>query len=164
MTLTPPLRPLSNVPFPRPPASTCALMTISSPPMSTRSIPILALPSLDVRTDVLSNCLRFCRRAGDFAFGYTDAILPVVSHFLWQPGISLQSLVGLPKGIHVSKENASVVKLNCERVYPAVDCQFPLTDNTASLRTFTALRAATNGLLRASLYIVASTRGASAWL
>ena len=76
----------------------------------------------------------------------------------------IQSLVDLLRGIHVSRENVSVVKLNCERVYPAVDCQSPLKDNTAPVRTFTALRAATNGVLRASLYIVASTRGASAWL
>ena len=33
MTLTPPFRPLSKVPFPRPPARTCAFMTMSSPPI-----------------------------------------------------------------------------------------------------------------------------------
>lgn len=32
MTLTPPFKPLSKEPFPRPPARTWALMTISSPP------------------------------------------------------------------------------------------------------------------------------------
>ena len=32
ITLTPPFKPLSKVPFPLPPAKTCALMTMSSPP------------------------------------------------------------------------------------------------------------------------------------
>ena len=94
--------------------------------MSTQSIPVSKLPTLNVRTDVLSNCLRFCRRAGDFALGYTDAILRVVSLSSQEASISIQSLEGLLKGIHVLKGNASVVKLSCEWVYPATDCQFPL--------------------------------------
>src|SRR5213592_156437 len=42
ITRTPPFKPLSKVPFPRPPARTWALMTISSPP-SGRQHPSIAV-------------------------------------------------------------------------------------------------------------------------
>ena len=81
MTRTPPFRPLSNVPLPLPPASTWALMTISSPPSPDQwMLPIRCLSLYQGRTNILRYVLGLSCRASDFALWHTNAILRSMSN------------------------------------------------------------------------------------
>ena len=74
MTLTPPFSPLSNVPLPRPPARTCALITISSPPGKSQLPTAWALECL-VSTNLFCNRFCFGSRSRDLSLGHTNTVL-----------------------------------------------------------------------------------------
>jgi hypothetical protein len=69
------LKPLSKVPFPRPPARTWALITASSPPARALALPSQYNDWLPAHTDVLCDLLSLRSVGCDTALGHANAVL-----------------------------------------------------------------------------------------
>lgn len=98
MTRTPPLRPLSKVPFPRPPARTCALMTMSSPAIDGQQL----LAAMRLHGAPISFATASASSA-DFATDPFGTPIPYYSTIKTMPTICIKpppSSKGWQKGIH----------------------------------------------------------------
>lgn len=76
------MKPLSKVPFPRPPARTWALITASSPPARALALPSRHSIDTPARTNLLGDLLGLRSVGCDTALGHANAVL--------QPSVSLR--------------------------------------------------------------------------